>query len=113
MICILNRHDNFEKGVNKILKLVCSRLDIDSKELGLFVSKTFSGFLTHTNLISLATFLAKQHRLARTNQARDHYWDLTSALNQERFFWRHLSQSRLEVIDKFFAAVSHMVKEHN
>ena len=62
LFAVLNRHSDFEKGVNQILKLVCSRTDMDATQLAAFVAKTFSGLLSHRNIISLAKFLAKQHK---------------------------------------------------
>jgi hypothetical protein len=50
---------------------------MDATMLGAFVANTFSGLLSHRNIVSLAKFLAKQHKASTGQPAETFYYILT------------------------------------
>jgi len=50
---------------------------MDATQLGQFVVKTFSGLLSHKNLISLVKFLAKKHKASTGQISETFYYILT------------------------------------
>jgi len=49
---------------------------MDATQLGQFVVKTFSGLLSHKNLISLVKFLAKKHQASAGKISETFYYIL-------------------------------------
>ena len=58
-ILILNKNINFEKGVNKILKMLCALGESPVQVVSFLDQNIVPGLLTGTNLISLLNFLTK------------------------------------------------------
>ena len=81
---------------------------MDATMLGAFVANTFSGLLSHRNIVSLAKFLAKQHKVSTGQPAETFYYILTQTLAKESFFMNHLSVSRVFMVGSFFEVLEQM-----
>ena len=98
---ILNRDTDFNKGVNKILKMICA-LQSSPQEISAFITRHFPvGMLTHRNLLSLFRFLVRgaQDNTQSANAAKD----ILRALFDTRFFTNHangLSQSQVSALNE-------------
>ena len=65
---ILNRHASFDKGVNKILKMI-TMLPQSPESIAAFIMERFpGGMLTFTNLMSLFNYLSKVAQEPETEQ---------------------------------------------
>ena len=94
---ILNRNADFDKGVNKILKMICS-LESSPQEICTFITRHFPiGMLVFRNLLSLLRFLVRsdQDSSPSSTQARD----ILQALFATGFFINHAdSLSQIQVV---------------
>ena len=75
---------------------------MDATQLGTFVVKTFSGYLSHINMISLTKFLAKQHKLSSGTPTETFFYKLAETLGKENFFQDYLKMSKMDMVIKYF-----------
>ena len=104
---ILNRNADFDKGVNKILKMICT-LQSSPQEISNFLTRHFPiGMLVYRNLLSLLRFLVRsaQDDTPSANQARD----ILRALFSTGFFINHadsLSQTQVAALNEQISEAS-------
>ena len=95
---ILNKNPNFNKGINKILKMI-AMLNHPVDTLIAFIIERFPvGCLTYNNLLSFFLFLAKTEDLSL----------IMSGLFAQGFFERHLKSFSMEKVSAFNARVAYV-----